>query len=50
MTTLRQKVLVVVSAIVITLSFVVLPGCAKKSTETKKTTTTKTEKAIKGME
>jgi hypothetical protein len=30
MTTLRQKVLVVVSAIVIALSFVVLPGCAKK--------------------
>ena len=51
MTTLRQKVLVAVSAIVITLAFVVLPGCAKKTQETKKTTTTtKTEKAIKGME
>ena len=52
MTTLRQKVLVVVSAIVITLSFVVLPGCAKKQ-PTKapaKTGTTKTDKALKGME
>lgn len=30
MTTLRKKVLVVVSAIVVTLAIVVLPGCAKK--------------------
>ena len=53
MTTLRQKVLVAVSAIVITLAFVVLPGCAKKETTstTKKTTTTTTKKApTSGME
>jgi predicted small lipoprotein YifL len=30
MTTLRQKVLVVVSTIVVTLALVVLPGCGKK--------------------
>jgi hypothetical protein len=30
MTTLRRKVLVLVSAIVVTLALVVLPGCAKK--------------------
>jgi len=30
MTTLRKKVLVLVSAIVVTLAIVVLPGCAKK--------------------
>jgi type IV pilus biogenesis protein CpaD/CtpE len=51
MTTLRQKVLVLVSAIVVTLALVVLPGCAKKqSPTTKKPATTKTDKAIKGME
>ncbi len=51
MTTLRQKVLLVVSAIVIMLSLVVLPGCSKKTpAPTKKTGTTKTDKAMKGME
>jgi len=29
MTTLRQKVLVMVSAIVVTLALIVLPGCGK---------------------
>ena len=52
MTTLRQKVLVVVSAIVVTLAIVVLPGCAKKEVAptTKKPTTSKTDKAVKSME
>jgi hypothetical protein len=51
MTTLRQKVLVLVSAIVVTLALVVLPGCSKKTpTPTKTTKTTKTDKAMKGME
>lgn len=35
MNTLRQKVLVVVSAIVVTLAIVVLPGCKKDTTPTK---------------
>jgi predicted small lipoprotein YifL len=30
MTTLRRKVLVVVSAIVVTMALIVLPGCGKK--------------------
>jgi len=51
MTTLRQKVLVVVSAIVITLSFVVLPGCSKKPATTKAPAKkSATDKAMKGME
>jgi hypothetical protein len=33
MTTLRQKVLVVVSAIVVTLALLVLPGCKKDTTK-----------------
>ncbi len=36
MTSLRQKVLVLVSAIVVTLALIVLPGCGKKDTATKK--------------
>jgi len=56
MITLRQKVLVLVSAIVVTLAIVVLPGCAKKektektTTTTKTTKTEKTPKAVKDME
>ena len=43
MTTLRQKVLVVVSAIVVTLALIVLPGCGKKD-EKKAPTTPSTKK------
>jgi hypothetical protein len=51
MTTLRQKVLVLVSAIVVTLALVVLPGCGKKAAPTKAPAkTSKTNKAAKGME
>jgi hypothetical protein len=41
MTSLRQKVLVLVSAIMVTLALVVLPGCGSKKTPApaKKTTT-----------
>ena len=46
MTTLRQKVLVVVSTIVVTLALVVLPGCGKQ--EPKKTAPK--EDVTKGME
>ncbi len=46
MTTLRQKVLVVVSAIVVTMALLVLPGC--KKTETKKAAPKKD--ITKGME
>ncbi len=46
MTTLRQKVLVVVSAIVVTLALIVLPGCAKKQP----TKTTPKKDITKGME
>jgi uncharacterized lipoprotein YajG len=45
MITLRRKVIVWVSAIVVTLALVVLPGCSKKETTQK--TTTKTEKTEK---
>jgi hypothetical protein len=49
MTTLRQKVLVLVSAIVVTLAIVVLPGCSKKTTTPTKSPTkqSKTDKAAK---
>ncbi len=51
MTTLRQKVLVVVSAVVITMAFVVLPGCAKKPVTPKAPEKkSATDKAMKGME
>ena len=53
MTTLRKKVLVVVSAIVVTLAIVVLPGCKKDTGPTKpdtKPSTSKTDKAVKDME
>jgi hypothetical protein len=51
MTTLRRKVLVLVSAIVVTLALVVLPGCGKKDSPTKKPAPTKTKKDItKGIE
>lgn len=52
MTSLRQKVLVWVSAIMVTLALVVLPGCgSKKPTPTKTTTKTGAKKdATKGME
>jgi hypothetical protein len=46
MATLRQKVLVVVSTIVVTLALVVLPGCGKQ--EPKKTAPKKD--ITKGME
>ena len=36
MTTLRKKVLVLVSAIVVTLAIVVLPGCGKKESPVQK--------------
>jgi hypothetical protein len=47
MTTLRQKVLVVVSAIVVTLALIVLPGCKKSTTPTK---TAPKKDITKGME
>jgi hypothetical protein len=52
MTSLRQKVLVLVSAIMVTVALVVLPGCgSKKPTTTKSTTKTGAKKdATKGME
>jgi hypothetical protein len=51
MTSLRQKVLVWTSAMVVALAFVVLPGCSKKPTPTKPTQQKKaTDKATKGME
>ncbi|MCX5645867.1 MAG: hypothetical protein NTZ17_14495 [Phycisphaerae bacterium] len=50
MTTLRQKVLVLVSAIVVTLALVVLPGCGKKTPAPTKPKTSKTDKAMKSME
>jgi len=49
MTTLRQKVLVVVSAIVVTMALIVLPGC-KKADTTKKTTKPAGKDVTKGME
>jgi hypothetical protein len=49
MTSLRRKVLVLVSAVVVTLALVVLPGCGSKSPTPKKTTTTKKD-VTKGME
>jgi hypothetical protein len=48
MTTLRQKVLVVVSTIVVTLALVVLPGC--KKAETKKAAKPAGKDVTKGME
>ena len=48
MTTLRQKVLVLVSAIVVTLALVVLPGCGKKDNGVKKPAPKKD--ITKGME
>jgi uncharacterized lipoprotein YehR (DUF1307 family) len=48
MTTLRKKVLVLVSAIVVTLALVVLPGCGKKEGTPKKVTPKKD--ITKGME
>ena len=53
MMTLRQKVLVLVSAIVVTLAIVVLPGCAKKEAApgAKKPAGAKSKKDItKGIE
>ncbi len=52
MTTLRKKVLVLVSAIVVTLAIVVLPGCGKKEPAPTKSPTkqSKTGKAMKDME
>jgi hypothetical protein len=51
MTTLRRKMLVVVSAIVVTLAFVVLPGCKKTgTTSTQKTKTPAGKDVTKGME
>jgi hypothetical protein len=47
MTTLRQKVLVAVSAIVVTLALVLLPGCGK---ETPKKTATPKKPPATGME
>jgi uncharacterized lipoprotein YehR (DUF1307 family) len=52
MTTLRQKMLVVVSAIVVTLAIVVLPGCGKKepTPTTKKPAAGSKKDITKGME
>jgi hypothetical protein len=52
MTTLRRKVLVLASAIVVALAIVVLPGCAKKNAAPAKSPAkqSKTDKAVKGME
>ena len=47
MSTLRHKVIVWVSAIVVTLALIALPGCAKKE---KTPTPTKTDKAVKDLE
>jgi outer membrane biogenesis lipoprotein LolB len=50
MTTLRQKVLVLVSAIVVTLAIVVLPGCAKKAPVSPKQTQKKSIDKKAGIE
>ena len=49
MTTLRRKVLVLVSAIVVTLALVVLPGCKKDTAKTPAKTPAKKD-ITKGME
>jgi hypothetical protein len=53
MTTLRRKVLVLASALMVTLALVVLPSCARKTTPTTTKTgakTSKMDKILKGME
>lgn len=49
MTTLRRKVLVLVSAIVVTLALVVLPGCKKDTGKTPAKTPAKKD-ITKGIE
>jgi hypothetical protein len=49
MTTLRWKVIVWVSALVVIVSLLGLPGCKKTSTTQKKTTTSQKD-PTKGME
>jgi len=50
MTTLRQKVLVLVSAIVVTMALLVLPGCKKPADTTKKPAAPAGKDVTKGME
>jgi hypothetical protein len=50
MTTLRQKVLVWMSAIVVTLALVVLPGCGKKEGPAPKKVEKAKKDITKGME